>query len=92
MAGARNSGDWPEAWARWELGIINLKSFFFFFLWVRELFVLLRMVGRTWKGALTPGYVELCNFPSHSICVLKKKDKRGILVCQEFSRAGYWSG
>ena len=22
------------------------------------------MVGRTWRGVLTPGYFELCNFPS----------------------------
>ena len=62
MAGARNSGDWPEAGVGWELGIINLKVHFF--LWVREFFVLHRMVGRTWRGVLTPGYFEPCNFPS----------------------------
>ena len=38
----------------------------FFFLWVREFFVLHRMVGRTWRGVLTPGYFEPCNFPSLS--------------------------
>ena len=37
---------------------------FFFHLWVREFFVLHRMVGRTWRGVLTPGYFELCSFPS----------------------------
>ena len=31
---------------------------------MREFFVLQRMVGRTWKGLLTPGYLEPCNFPS----------------------------
>ena len=31
---------------------------------MREFFVLYRMVGRTWRGILTPGYVELCNCPS----------------------------
>ena len=36
----------------------------FFFLWVREFFVLHRMVGRTWRGVLTPGYFEPCNFLS----------------------------
>ena len=29
---------------------------------MREFFVLSRMVGRTWKGVLTPGYFEPCNF------------------------------
>ena len=37
-------------------------SIFFFFWW--EFFVLHRMVGRTWRGVLTPGYFEPCNFPS----------------------------
>ena len=37
---------------------------FFFHLWVREFFVLHRMVGRTWRGVLTPGYFEPSNFPS----------------------------
>ena len=32
-------------------------SIFFFF-------VLHRMVGGTWRGVLTPGYFEPCNFPS----------------------------
>ena len=36
----------------------------YFFLWVRKLFVLPRMVGRTWRGVLTPGYLEPCNFAS----------------------------
>ena len=35
-----------------------------FFLWVREFFALHRMVERTWRGVLIPGYFELCNFPS----------------------------
>ena len=29
MAGARNSGDWPEDGTSWELGIIKLRSIFF---------------------------------------------------------------
>ena len=62
MARARNFGDRPEAGQAGELGIINLMSIFF--LWVREFFVLHRMVGRTWRGILTPGYFEPCNFPS----------------------------
>ena len=37
---------------------------FFFFLRVTEFFVFHRMVGRTWRGVLTPGYFEPCNFPS----------------------------
>ena len=60
MAGARNSGDWPEAGVGWELGIINLKVHFF--LGVREFFVLHRMVGRTQRGVLTPGYFERVTF------------------------------
>ena len=65
MARARNFGDRPEAGQAGELGIINLMSIFF--LWVREFFVLHRMVGRTWRGVLTPGYFEPCNFPSGEI-------------------------
>ena len=61
-AGARNSGDQPEAGTGWELGVINLNVHFF--LRVREFFVLHRMVGRSWRGVLTPGCFELCNFPS----------------------------
>ena len=49
-------------WTNWELGIINLNVHFF--LRVREFFVLHRMVGRTWRGVLTPVYFEPCNFPS----------------------------
>ena len=37
-AGARNSGDWPEAGTGWLLGVINLNVHFF--LRVREFFVL----------------------------------------------------
>ena len=62
-AGARNSGDQPEAGTGWELSVINLNVHFF--LRVREFFVLHRMVGRAWRGVLTPGYFEPCNFPSH---------------------------
>ena len=61
-AGARTSGDRPEAGTGWELGVINLNVHFF--LRVREFFVLHRMVERTWRGVLTPGYFEPCNFPS----------------------------
>ena len=49
----------------WELGVINLNVHFFF-LRVRE-FVLHRMVGRAWRGVLTPGNFEPCKFPSHGI-------------------------
>ena len=63
MAGARNSGDWSEAAIDWELGVINLKVHFFF-LQVREFFIVHRMVGRTQRGVLTLGYFEPCNFPS----------------------------
>ena len=38
-----------------------------FFLQVREFLVLHRMVGRTWRKVLTPGYFEPCSFPSCSI-------------------------
>ena len=31
---------------------------------MKEFFVLHRMVGRTRRGVLTPGYFERCNFPS----------------------------
>ena len=59
---ARNSGDRPEAgWAgSWAQS--TLMSIFSF--QVREFFVLHRMVGRTWRGVLTPGYFQLCSFPS----------------------------
>ena len=39
---------------------------------MREFFVLHRMEGRTWRGVLTPGYFELCNFPSgngFAVCI-----------------------
>ena len=49
---------------RQELGKSTLMSILFF-LQVREFFVLHRMVGRTQRGVLTPGYFEPCNFPSH---------------------------
>ena len=76
MTGARNSGDRPEAGTGWELGIINLNVHFF--LQVREFFVLKRMVGRTWRGVLTPGYFEPCIFPSfQTLRNIYKKRKRG---------------
>ena len=55
---------WRSArdWTSWELGIINLNVHFF--LWVRELFVLHRMVERTWRRVLTRGYFKPRNFPS----------------------------
>ena len=62
MAGARNSGDQPEAGTGWEVSVINLNVHLF--LLVREFFVLYRMVGRSWRGVLTPGYFEPRNFPS----------------------------
>ena len=59
MAGARNSGDWPEAGLA---GSCNQP----YCLRGREFFVLHRMVGRTRSGVFTPGYFEPCNFPSFS--------------------------
>ena len=58
---------WSSArgWTGWQLGVINLNVRFFFSFWW-EFFVLHRMVGRTQRGALTPGYFDLCNFPSTS--------------------------
>ena len=55
---------WRSArgWTGWELVVISLNVHFF--LRVKELFVLHRMVGRTRRGVLTLGYFELCNFPS----------------------------
>ena len=44
-----------------------------FFLWVREFFVLHRMVGRTWRGVLTPDYFEPCNFPSWRPCLFEQE-------------------
>jgi len=54
---------WRSArgWTSWELGLINLNVHFL--LLVRELCVLHRMVGRTWRGVLIPGYFEPCTFP-----------------------------
>ena len=49
MAGARNSGDRPEAGTGWELGVINLNVHFF--LRVREFFILHRMVGKDLEGS-----------------------------------------
>ena len=37
---------------------------------MREFFVLHRIMGRIWRGVLTPGYIEPCNFPSLSIPAL----------------------
>ena len=62
MAGARNSGDWPEAGLAVSWVLSTLMSIFF--LQVREFFVLYRIVERTWKEVLTPGYFEPCNLPS----------------------------
>ena len=55
---------WRSArgWTGWELGVINLNVHFS--LRVREFFVLQRMVGRTGRGVLTPGYFEPHTFPS----------------------------
>ena len=68
MAGARNSGDRPEAGTSWELDVINLDVHFF--LPVREFFVLHGMVGSTRRGVLTPGCFEQCNFPSPSFNII----------------------
>ena len=53
-----------RGWTSWDLEEINLNIHFF--LLVREFFVLHRMVGRTWKGVLTPDYFEPCHFPSRT--------------------------
>ena len=42
---------------------------------MREFFVLHRMVGKTWRGVLTPGYFEPCNFPS--TCLQEGDENRG---------------
>ena len=60
--GVRNSWDQLETGIRWELNIINPNVHFF--LQGRKFFILYRMVRRTWRGVLTPGYFELCSFPS----------------------------
>ena len=62
-AGARNFGDWDC------LGAGRDQPNVHFFLRVTEFFILHRMVGRTSRGVLTPGYFELCNFPSDSVCM-----------------------
>ena len=43
MAGARNSGDWPEAGTGWELGVINLIVCFC--PWGERVLCFHRMVG-----------------------------------------------
>ena len=40
---------------------------------MREFFVLHRMVGRTWRGVLAPGYFEPCNFPAVTASHLLRK-------------------
>ena len=45
----------------------NQPKVHFFFIRVKEFCVLHRMVGRTWRGVLTPGHFEPCNFPSECI-------------------------
>ena len=59
---------WARGWTGRELDVINLIVHFF--LPVREFFVLHRMVGRTLRRVLTPGYFELCKFPSHTLHVV----------------------
>ena len=44
----------------WELGVINFNIYFFSL--GERVLVLHRMVGRTWREVLTPGYFEPCNF------------------------------
>ena len=81
MAGARNSGDQPEAGTSWELVLINLNVHFL--IRVRDLFVLHRMAGRTWRGVLTPGYFEPCKFPSFQTPrnIYKKRKRGGRHLC-----------
>ena len=67
-----DSGNRPEAGTGWELVVIKLDVHSF--LQVREFFVLYRMVGRTWRRVLIPGYFEPCNFPSLS-CPLPALDE-----------------
>ena len=57
-----------------------------FFLQVKEFFVLHRIVGRTGRGILTPGYFEPRNFPSaaHSTILA------GILPWAEKPGRGAW--
>ena len=60
---------------------------------MREFFVLHRMVGRTQRGVLTPGYFEPCSFPSKllevnvsdlHLCLVIVTGKERRLRCFEF--------
>jgi len=66
----------------WELDVINFNVHFF--LRVREFFVLHRVVGRTRRGVLTPGYFEPCNFPSFQTLrnILKREREVGVINIQ----------
>ena len=64
---------------------MNLNVLFFFSLWVKEFFVLHRMVGRTWRGILTPAYFEPCNCPSfQTLRNIYKKREVGAVNVQGF--------
>ena len=49
---------------------------------MREFFVLHRMVGRTRRGVLTPGYFEPCNFPSFQTLrnIYTKRERWALLM------------
>ena len=51
---------------------------------MREFFVLHRVVGRTRRGVLTPGYFEPCNFPSFQTLrnILKREREVGVINIQ----------
>ena len=66
-AGVRNSWNWPETGLGWDLNVINLNVHSF--LRGRKFFILYRMVGRTWREVLTPGYVEPSSFPSERVAM-----------------------
>ena len=74
-----------ETGINWELNVINLNIHSF--LQGRKFFILYRMVGRTWRGLLTPGYVEPYSFPSKDKAEPRKRSTAGGQR-NVFSRAG----
>ena len=63
-----------------------------FFLWVREFFLLPRMVGRTWRSVLTPGYLEPRNFPSSTMQNESHKETDAIRKIRWDSECGEGNG
>ena len=93
-AGVRNSWNRPETGLGWDLNVINLNVHSF--LRGRKFFILYRMVGRTWREVLTPGYLEPCSFPSEWVAM---SSSRGSSQTKESNshvlhllcwQVGYW--